>query len=237
MDENAIDPAHHHVPTVDNMDATMDLVTACIIGIFINVLDFETYHSPILDDVASDEERRQFTLNDVNAMSKIDRMACTYVRGLSWSLLIWLDETFIFSQNGLKADFVELTNTRLVNLCATLWRHKARVPYQMIEGTPGCNLHSLKRQLEGLFNEDTQVRSRFNNELQRFDDETADHATLSYTVERREVPLPSKHDFCVESMMRLGLNPSDGLYYRTIYGDVNAMFEDINKTDEGERYL
>jgi len=236
MGSNAADPAHHHVPHLDSMDAIMDVVTASLIGIFINVLDFETYCSPIPEEVTSEEERRWFIQNDINAMSKIDRMACTYVRGLSWSLLNWLEETFIFSQNGLEVDFVDLTNTLLVDLCTTLWRYKAQALYQTDQGVTTCNLYSLNCQLEGLFNEETQAKSQFKNELERLDDKAMDYDTSRFTVERREAPLSSKHDFSVESMMRLGLNPSDRLYYSSIYGDIDSMFKDINETDEGEHY-
>ena len=145
------------------MASVMDIVTACVVGILINVLDTDTYLFPISEEKISNEGRQRFERDDFNAISKMDRMACTYVRGLSWSLLKWLEENFVFSENDREADFVELTNRLLVHSCIILWRLNRRITEQAVEGAPAGNLDYIKRQLEGLFNENFVLNSTRNS--------------------------------------------------------------------------
>ena len=214
----------------------MDVITACIIGIFINILDPDTYLFPIPESNLSDEERQRFEHGDFNAMSKIDRMACTYVRGLSWSLLERLHETLIFRLNGCETNFIELTTTLLLETCAYLWTYKMRTPRVSVDETTGCNLRSLKRQLEGLFNENTHIRAPLKDYLGNIATEITNLDTSIYTVERRETSQPHKYSSCVESMMRLGLNPSDNQYYTTIFVNIDTMMNEIKHINEGENY-
>jgi len=218
------------------MDSVMDIVAACVIGIFINVLDSDTYLFPISEEKISKEGRQQFERDDFNAMSKIDRMACTYIRGLLWSLLTWLEENFVFSKNDQDADFVELMNSLLVHLCIILWKFNTWATEQSIEGAPACKLDSIKRQLQGLFNENTHPHTRFNKEFDK-NTETVDFEIFEYTVTRCAVSHPHKYDLSVECMIRLGLNPSDKLYYTSIYGDIDTMMRDIYHINDGERYF
>jgi len=218
------------------MNSVMDIVTACVIGIFINVLDSDTYLFPISEEKISKEGRQQFERDDFNAMSKIDRMACTYIRGLSWSLLRWLEENFVFSKNDQDADFVELMNSLLVHLCIILWKFNTWATEQSIEGAPACKLDSIKHQLQGLFNENTHPHTRFNKEFDK-NTETVDFEIFEYTVTRCAVSQPHKYDLSVECMIRLGLNPSDKLYYTSIYGDIDTMMRDIYHINDGERYF
>jgi len=169
-------------------------------------------------------------------MSKIDRMACTYIRGLSWSLLRWLEENFVFSKNDQDADFVELMNSLLVHLCIILWKFNTWATEQSVEGAPVCNLDSIKCQLQSLFNENMHPHTRFNKEFDK-NTETVDFEIFEYTVTRCAVSHPHKYDLSVECMIRLGLNPSDKLYYTSIYGDIDTMMRDIYHINDGERYF
>ena len=215
------------------MASVMDIVTACVVGILINILDTDTYLFPISEEKISNKGRQQFERDNFNAISKMDRMACTYVRGLSWSLLKWLEENFVFSENDWEADFVELTNRLLVHLCIILWRLNRWITEQAVEGAPVGNLDYIKCQLEGLFNENTQLRTQFN---EQFDKETdpVDFEVFGYMVRHCRVALPHKYDFSVECMICLGLNPSDRLNYTSIYGDIDSMMNDICHINEGE---
>jgi hypothetical protein len=55
-----------------------------------------------------------------------------------------------------------------------------------------------------------------------------------YMVERREITPPLEYNFSMESMMRLGLNPLDRLYYSSSYGDIDSMMNSINQISEGK---
>jgi len=217
------------------METVSDVMSACLIGISINILDPDTYSLPVLESNISDEERDQFVQEDSNALSKIDRMTCTYVRGLSWSLLQWLDEKFYLQKNGRGINFIEMANNVLVDLCCYLWTFKTRAHEQYIEGATGCNLDSLKRQIDGLFDEDSQIPTRLKIELGKLEGKITDFNMSGYTVEPRNVPLPHKFDLSLESM-HLGLNSSDKLYYKSIYGSIDTMMHKIKHVEGGEEY-
>ena len=214
------------------MDSIMDIICACVVGILINVLDADTYLFPVSEAKISKERRQQFEREDFNAMSKMDRMACTYIRGLSWSLLKWLEENFVFSENDQEADFVELTNSLLVHSCMILWRFNRQTTQQSVHGLPAYDLHSITRQLEGLFDENTHLHTQFKEEF--CNDTQSNCEILGYTVTRSKAAPPHKHDFSLECMMRLGLNPSDRLYYTSIFGDIDTMMNDIFHLNDGE---
>ena len=215
------------------MASVRGIVTACVVGILINVLDTDTYLFPISEEKISNKGRQRFEQDDFNAISKMDRMACTYIRGLSWSLLKWLEENFVFSENNQEANFVELTNRLLVHSCIILWRLNRQITEQVVKGAPAGNLDYIKHQLEGLFNENTQLHTQFN---EQFDKETdaMDFEVFRYTVRCCGVALPHKYDFSMECMICLSLNPSDRLYYTSIYGDIDSMMNNICHINEGE---
>jgi len=199
----------------------MDVVTVCVMGIFINILNPDTYRHPITGNNISDKDRQLFKRNNFNGISNRDRMASTYVRGLSRSLLDRLNETLIFRTKDGKTNFIDLTNTVLLDLCSTLWTYKTQVQ--------GWIMPLLKSELEGLFNDDMTMTSRLTDEFGKLKAGAMDLNMNEYTVERREITLPFEYDFSVESMMRLGLNPSDRLYYSSIYGDIETMMKAINQ--------
>jgi len=222
----ALDPAHNHIPDLKTMDSVVDVIMACVIGIFTNLLDFETYLFPIPEHTISDEERQQFEQDDFNAMTKIDRMACTYVRGLSWSLLEWLTKNIIVLKNDQDFDLGNMIETYILDLCLALWTYKSRAQAQSVNGVPGCNLESLERQLKRLFMEESPLCSRLQDELGT-EREALNFDTIGYTVQRRETARMDEDHFSVHSMIKRGLNPADVLYYTSIYGDIDEMLEDI----------
>ena len=222
-----LDPAHDHIPDLMTMDSVMDVIMACVIGIFTNLLDFETYLFPIPEDTISKEARQQFAKNDFNAITKIDRMACTYVRGVSWSLLEWLTKNVIVLKNDCEIDFDNMIETYILDICLALRTYKSRAESQSVMGAPGCNLESLERQLKRLFMEESPLYCRLRDEL-GMERETLNFDTTGYTVTRQETARTDDDSFSVRSMIKLGLNQADVLYYNSIYGDIEEMLDNIN---------
>ncbi|KIM40847.1 hypothetical protein M413DRAFT_27977 [Hebeloma cylindrosporum] len=226
------DPAREHVPDLENMDSLMDTITTCIMGIFTNMLDPDTYVLPISESNVTEEERLQFERDDFNGMIKIDRMACTYVRGLSWSLLNWLNRNFLLSNNDHIVDIVDLSNRLMLHLSISLWRNRTRPTDQAVNGVPAYNPDIIKRQLEGLFNEDSQIRSQFKENVEK-DEEPTDFNTSGYTVKRRELPLSPIHLSSVDYFIGIGVNPSDKSYYESIYGNIENMLKAVKQMNKG----
>ena len=165
-------------------------------------------------------------------MSSIDRMACMYICGLSWSLLNWLETTFDFFQNNTKINSLELTNMLLIDFGADLRKNKEQVNGQTPESKFGCTPHSLLHQLQGVFNKDMQIYFWFQNELAKFHEWRNISANSPYSIQHHQEHHASKQNFSVESMMCLGVNHSDKLYYASIYGNIDTMFKDINGMDK-----
>ena len=228
-----LDPAHDHIPDLKTMDSVMDVIMACVIGIFTNLLDFETYLFPIPEDTISEEERQQFSKDDFNVISKIDRMACTYVRGISWSLLEWLAKNIIVLKNGHEIDFGNMVETYILDICHVLWTYKSRAESQSIVGAPGCNLESLERQLKCLFMEESLLYSRLHDELGT-ERETLNFDTTGYAVNRQETAHTDEDSFSVRSLIKLGLNQADVQYYTSIYGDIEEMLDNIDLINGSE---
>lgn len=224
----AADPSYEHIPNLETMESVMDAVSACAIGIFINILDFETYR------FQHTEDEDYFRRNDLNAMTKNDRMACTYVRGLSWSLLQWLNENLEIQHRKKKCDLFELMETYFVDISLAIRSYKILSDNHSVRDKSGFELESLDHQLTHLFDEDTQFHRRlmkeFNNEATAMDFDTS-----GYTVKRRDHPLKHKYDCSLHSMISLGLNPADKLYYCDIYGDIETFLNEMNVFESSKK--
>ena len=125
-------------------------------------------------------------------MSSIDRMACIYIHGLSWSLLNWLEMTFNFFQNNTKIDSLELMNMLLINFSADLWKNKEQANGQTPESEFGCTPHSLLHQLQGVFNKDMQIYFRFQNKLAKFHERRNISTNLPYSSVVKNIMHQSK---------------------------------------------
>lgn len=80
-----------HVPDVETMDGLTNLLSACIMVILGNVLDYRTYLSPNSSAVnAADRVGSALHQNDVNAIPYDERVAICYARGVALRLLDWI---------------------------------------------------------------------------------------------------------------------------------------------------
>jgi hypothetical protein len=228
------DPSLEHIPNLESMESVMDVIMACAIGIFINVLDMDTYRPPMSENSISEKNQEELRRNDFNAISQINRMSCTYTRGLSWSLLEWLDENLIFVLGRRECVFSEVIETYFVDLCLAIRSYKIQSEKRSNTNTSECKLPSVDHQLTHLFDSESRFHHRL---MEEFDNESAsmDFDISGYAVKRRQHPPIHKHELSVHSMILLGLNPADRLYYSSIHGDIESFLNKITNFDTCKR--
>lgn len=150
-----LDPDLEHLPDPGDMISLMDLISLCIIGVTINLLDFRTYTHRAAREEMTEWEKEQLTKFDCNGLSSSERQACQYVRGLSLSMLHWIDDHYS----------VKDADRRIVDGFAfhCLFAFLDGLKYYMelaeartdISSAPNCTLESLEDQIESLFPPDS----------------------------------------------------------------------------------
>ena len=150
-----LDPDVEHLPNPAKMDSLMDLISLCIIGVLINVLDFRTYTHRAAGEKMSEFEKEQLSRFDCNGLSLSERQSCQYVRGLALRMLEWIDHHY----------YVRDANFEIVPGFAfdCLFTFVGGLKFYMreaerqegISGAPNCTSVSLAAQIESLFPPDS----------------------------------------------------------------------------------
>jgi hypothetical protein len=66
---HSIDPAASHLPNVNNINGLMNLLSACVLVILWNVLDFRTYHALTQEEYTKADKNQQILIDhDINTI-------------------------------------------------------------------------------------------------------------------------------------------------------------------------
>jgi hypothetical protein len=69
----------------------MNLLSACLLVILGNVLDFRTYRAPTQEDSQKSNKHQQILIDhEINAIPVGERMAICYSRGVALNLINWI---------------------------------------------------------------------------------------------------------------------------------------------------
>ena len=205
-----LDPDLEHLPDPGDMNSLMDLISLCIIGVTINLLDFRTYTHRAAREEMTDWEKEQLAKFDCNGLSSSERRACQYVRGLALLMLHWIDDHYSVKDadrrtvdgfafhclfafiDGLKC-YMELADAR-----------------EDISGAPNCTPESLEDQIESLFPPDSlhgKLRGQASDSAA-----TVAHLlpqTANYTVSEIKKPKKPASRISLEKAMLLGETMTD----------------------------
>ncbi|KAF8960610.1 hypothetical protein BDZ97DRAFT_1605550, partial [Flammula alnicola] len=147
-----------HVPNLETMDGFKELLTICYLGVLMNVLDFETYSYPGQEPGAAltPKQEQRHMLHDYNAMSLLNRLACTHARGLALDLLEWVECNYelretIPGESAVIKDMHSVFALAMNRLCLSLMLYKQLAQQQSIEGAPNCTLEAIRMQLGDIF--------------------------------------------------------------------------------------
>jgi hypothetical protein len=137
------------------MDSLMDLISLCIIGVLINVLDFRTYTHRAAGEEMSEFEKEQLAKFDCNGLSSSERQSCQYVRGLALHMLQWIDDHYCVKDAEAKTvrgfafdclfTFVQALRTYIMEADQQ----------EDISSAPNCTPVFLDNQIESLFPPDS----------------------------------------------------------------------------------
>ena len=149
------DPDVEHLPNPAQMDSLMDLISLCIIGVLINVLDFRTYTHRAAGKEMSEFEKEQLAKFDCNGLSLSERQACQYVRGLALQMLRWIDDHYCVKDAEAKTVHGFAFNCLFTFVQALRTYIKEAEQQEGISSVPNCTSVSLDNQIESLFPPDS----------------------------------------------------------------------------------
>jgi hypothetical protein len=144
------DPDVEHLPNPAKMDSLMELISLCIIGVLINVLDFRTYTHRTAGEEMSECEKEQLAKFDCNGLSLSERQSCQYVRGLALHMLQWIDDHYCVKDAEAKT-VRGFAFDCLFTFVQALRTYIMVAEQEGIKGAPNCTLVSLDNQIKSLF--------------------------------------------------------------------------------------
>ena len=206
-----LDPDVEHLPNPAKMDSLMDLISLCIIGVLINVLDFRSYTHRAAGEKMSEFEKEQLSRFDCNGLSSSERQSCQYVRGLALRMLRWIDEHYCVKDAEFKIVRGFAFNC-LLTFVESLRIYMREAEWQEgISSAPNCTSVSLDAQIGSLFPPDSPqgvIRSQMAKT-------TTAHMgyilprTTKYTVTESKKPEKPAFRISLEEAMLLGETVAD----------------------------
>ena len=221
------DPDVEHLPNPAKMDSLMDLISLCIIGVLINVLDFRTYTHRAAGKEMSEFEKEQLAKFDCNGLSLSERQSCQYVRGLALHMLQWID-------NHYRVEDAEANTVRgfafdcLFTFVQALRTYIIEAEQQEgISSAPNCTPASLDNQIDSLFPPGSSLGvmsalvARNTHEI-----ECLLPQTKGYTVAESKKPEKPVARIPLEEAMLLGETAADRRFQEGL--DTNFAMEGIS---------
>ena len=176
-------------------DGLLDLLSACILAILGNVLDFRTYSAPNQKDdkVMSVAQSAIMMAYDRNDIPHNERLAICYVRGVALFLFDWVrSHLIVTARDGHVLE--DLPSRFLVQILKTLINYKAKAMRMKMKGAPHCNTASLRRQSSNVVKCDSLVDNLWRDDAGIPDDSLAIEGKDRYTVQRKEGPISKPLD-------------------------------------------
>ena len=204
------DPDMEHLPDPANMNSLMDLISLCIIGVLINVLDFRTYTHRVAGEEMSKFEKEQLARFDCNGLSASERQACQYVRGLALQMLRWIDSHYCV-KNAEGEAIPTFALTCLFTFVEALRSYMIEAEEREdISSAPNCTLASLDNQIKCLFPPNSPQGKIHSQVADSIGDVTyLLPNTKEYTVSERRKPEKPSSRISLEGAMLLGETLAD----------------------------
>ncbi|KAF8190141.1 hypothetical protein BJ912DRAFT_925766 [Pholiota molesta] len=147
-----------HVPSLDNMDGVLNLLSLCNLVIFANVLDNRTYLDWQKNPNLSRNHTKKYEAYDRNALSVEEREKYRHARGMCFQILFWFAASFEVTAKGSSGEIIQIDNilehlifAYLVQQGRALLIYKEKADRVKISGFPGCTLEKLNAQLDAVF--------------------------------------------------------------------------------------
>jgi hypothetical protein len=204
-----LDPDVEHLPNPAEMDSLMDLISLCIIGVLINVLDFRTYTHRAAEKEMSQFEKEQLSKFDCNGLSSSERQTCQYVRGLALRMLQWIDDHYCVKDAEAKT-VRGFAFDCLFTFVEALRIYIRDAEQEGVSSAPNCTLVSFNYQIKSLFPPDSLqgvVRTQVARGIHHL--EYLLPKTKEYTVAESKKPEKPASRISLEEAMLLGETVAD----------------------------
>ena len=159
----SLEPVYKHLPDLDCIDGVLNLLSACILVVLGNVLDFRTYRTPNqYEDTNADERLRELLTGiDLNTIPENERKAICYARGVALHVMEWICECCVikFSDSQVIED---LPFTFFIQVANSIWYHKKFADDRNRNGAPDCTLVGMRRQITNLIESNSKFRKMWN---------------------------------------------------------------------------
>jgi hypothetical protein len=153
------DPAASHLPNINNIDGLMNLLSACVLVILANVLDFRTYRAPTQEENQKANKNQQILIDhDFNSIPTNERLAICYSRGVALHLINWVRK-FCVVTNPEGEIVQDLPSSYFVQISQTLIKYKRGANTSHLELQANCTLDMLTRQIKNVVKIDSGFSS------------------------------------------------------------------------------
>jgi hypothetical protein len=156
---HSIDPAASHLPNVNNIDGLMNLLSACVLVILGNVLDFRTYRAPTQEEYTKADQNQQILIDhDINTIPINERLAICYARGVALHLINWIRHCSVITGPG--GDTIsDLPSRFFVQIAQALIKYKEGANASKLDVQANCTLDMLTKQINNVIDIDPQISS------------------------------------------------------------------------------
>jgi hypothetical protein len=153
------DPAASHLPNVNNIDGLMNLLSACVLVILGNVLDFRTYRAPTQEENRKPDKNQQILIDhDINTIPVNERFAICYSRGVALHLINWIRHFCVITGPG-GENVRDLPSYFFVQIAQTLIKYKEGANTSRLDLRANCTLDMLTRQIKNVVEVDPHFSS------------------------------------------------------------------------------
>jgi hypothetical protein len=153
------DPAASHLPDVDHIDGLMNLLSACLLVVLGNVLDFRTYRAPTQEENQKADKNEQILIDyEINTIPVSERLAICYSRGVALHLMNWIRQFCRITGPG-GEDVKDLPSYFFVQIAQTLINYKKGASISQLELQANCTLDMLRKQIENVVEIDPHFSS------------------------------------------------------------------------------
>jgi hypothetical protein len=153
------DPATSHLPNVKDIDGLMNLLSACVLVILGNVLDFRTYRAPSQEEYTKADKNQQILIdNEINTIPVNERLAICYARGVALRLVNWIRHCSVITGPG-GAIIDDLPSRFFVQIAQALIKYKEGANNSRLDLEANCTLDMLIKQVNNVVAVDPQISS------------------------------------------------------------------------------
>lgn len=137
----------------------MNLLSACVLVVLGNVLDFRTYRAPTQEENQKANKNQQILMDhDFNTIPVNERFAICYSRGVALHLINWIRRFCVITGPGGK-NVQDLPSSFFVQIAQTLIKYKSGANISRLELQANCKLDMLTRQIENVVKIDPHFSS------------------------------------------------------------------------------